>query len=95
MRRNHAPVTDPVPGDTVPGFEDDEDLSCASSDHHFPSVPDPASDVPSHPSIPLDDLPSRSRTKHVKRLSGPATAFPFSAPKVPVIPKSAAVPFRK
>ena len=46
-------------------------------------------------SITFEDLPRRPRVKHVKRLSAPTTAFPFSAPKVPVIPKSASVSFSK
>lgn len=84
-----VPVTHPVPDDRspVPGSEDDKDLSCNSSDR-----PDPAS-VPSYQSITLDDLPRILRIKHVKRISAQATAFPSFAPKVPVTPKSAAVPF--
>ena len=76
---------DPVP---VTGSEDDGDLSSVSSDH-----PDPP--VPSYPSLTVDDVPRRPRTKHTKRLSSQPTAFPFSSPKVPVIPKSKSVSFRK
>ena len=85
-----APV--PVPVDSVPvpvtGFEDDGDLSSVSSDH--PDLP-----VPFYPSLTVDDIPRRPRTKHTKRLSTQPTAFPFSSPKVPVIPKSKSVSFRK
>ena len=87
-----APVpVDPVPVDPVPvtGSEDDGDLSSVSSDH-----PDPVP-VPSYPSLTVDDIPRRPRTKHTKRLSSQPTAFPFSSPKVPVIPKSKSVSFRK
>ena len=87
-----APVpVDPVPVDPVPvtGSEDDGDLSSVSSDH-----PDPVP-VPSYPSLTVDDIPRKARTKHTKRLSSQPTAFPFSSPKVPVIPKSKSVSFRK
>ena len=64
-----APVpVDPVPDDPVPvpvpftDSEDDGDLSFVSSDH--PDLP-----VPSYPSLTVDDIPRRSRTKHTKRLS--------------------------
>ena len=79
------PVPVPVP---VPGSEDDGDLSSVSSDH--PDLP-----VPCYPSLTVDDIPRRPRTKHTKRLSTQPTAFPFSSPKVPVIPKSKSVSFRK
>ena len=94
-----APVpVDPVPVDPVPvtGSEDDGDLSSVSSDH--PDPPAPAPDpvpVPSYPSLTLDDIPRRPRTKHTKRLSSQPPVFPFSSPKVPVIPKSKSVSFRK
>ena len=87
-----APVpVDPVPVDpvSVTGSEEDGDLSSVSSDH-----PDPVP-VPSYPSLTVDDIPRRPRTKHTKRLSSQPTAFPFSSPKVPVIPKSKSVSFRK
>ena len=87
-----APVpVDPVPVDPVPvtGSENDGDLSSVSSDH-----PD-RGPVPSYPSLTVDDIPRRPRTKHTKRLSSQPTAFPFSSPKVPVIPKSKSVSFRK
>ena len=87
-----APAPVPVPVDPVPvpvtGSEDDGDLSSVSSDH--PDLP-----VPSYPSLTVDDIPRRPRTKHTKRLSTQPTAFPFSSPKVPVIPKSKSVSFRK
>ena len=93
---------DPVPDDPVPdpllvpvpvtGSEEDGDLSSVSSDH--PDPPDPVL-VPSHPSLTVDDIPRRPRTKHTKRLSTQPTPFPFSSPKVPVIPKSKYVSFRK
>ena len=92
-----APVpVDPVPVDPVPvtGSEDDGDLSSVSSDHPDPPAPDPVP-VPSYPSLTVDDIPRRPRTKHTKRLSSQPTAFPFSSPKVPVIPKSKSVSFRK
>lgn len=79
----------------VPDPEDVEDLSSIPTDCPELSAPDPFSDVPSYPSITFEDLPRRPRVKHVKRLSAPTTAFPFSAPKVPVIPKSASVSFSK
>ena len=87
---------DPVPVDPVPvtASEDDEDLSSVSSDHPDPPAHDPVP-VPSYPSLTVDDIPRRSRTKHTKRLSSQPTAFPFSSPKVPVIPKSKSVSFRK
>ena len=96
-----APVpVDPVPVDPGPvtGSEDDGDLSAVSSDHPDPPAPAPAPDsvpVPSYPSLTVDDIPRRPRTKHTKRLSSQPTAFPFSSPKVPVIPKSKSVSFRK
>ena len=85
-----APVpVDPVPVDPVPvtGSEDDGDLSSVSSDHPDPAAAaaDPVP-VPSYPSLTVDDIPRRRRTKHAKRLSSQPTAFPFSSPKVPVIP---------
>jgi len=94
-----VPVPVPVPVDPVPddpdpvpvpvsGSEDDGDLPSVSLDH-----PDPP--VPSYPSLTVDDIPRRPRTKHTKRLSTQPTAFPFSSPKVPVIPKSKSVSFRK
>ena len=99
-----APVPDPVPipvdpvpddSDPVPvpatGSGDDGDLSAVSSDHPDPPAPDP---VPV-PSLIVDDILCRPRTKHTKRLSTQSTAFPFSAPKVPVIPRSKSVFFRK
>ena len=77
-------VPDPVPDDSDPvpatGSGEDGDLSSVSSDH-----PDP---VPSYPSLTVDDVPRRPRTKHTKRLSTQPTAFPFSSPKVPVLPRS-------
>ena len=96
-----APVpVDPVPVDPVPvtGSEDDGDLSSVSSDHPDPPAPAPAPDpvpVPSYPSLTVDDIPRRPRTKHTKRLSSQPTAFPFSSPKVPVIPTSKSVSFCK
>ena len=93
---------DPVPDDPVPdpllvpvpvtGSEEDGELSSVSSDH--PDPPDPAL-VPSYPSLTVDDIPRRPRIKHTKRLSTHPTAFPFSSPKVPVIPKSKNVSFCK
>ncbi|KAK2556475.1 hypothetical protein P5673_021365 [Acropora cervicornis] len=90
---------DPVPDDSVPvdpvpatGSGDDGDLSSVSSDHPDPPAPDP---IPSYPSLTVDDIPRRPRTKHTKRLSTQPTAFPFSSPKVPVIPRSKSVSFRK
>ena len=97
-----APVpVDPVPVDPVPvpvtGSEDDGDLSSVSSDHPAPApAPDPVPvPVPSYPSLTVDDVPRRPRTKHTKRLSTQPTAFPFSSPKVPVLPRSKPVSFRK
>ena len=85
-----VPEPDPEPDpDPVTGSEDDGDLSSVSSDH-----PDPVPD-PSYPSLTVDDIPRRPRTKHTKRLSTQPTASPFSSPKVPVIPKSKSVSFRK
>ena len=79
------PVADPVPVPVpVIGSEDDGDLSSVSSDHP----------VPSYPSLTFEDVPRRPRTKHTKRLAQP-TVFPFSSPKVPVLPKSKSVSFRK
>ena len=79
----------PVPDNSVPvpatGSRDDGDLSSVSSDH-------PA---PSYMSLTVDDIPRRPRTKHTKRLSTQSTTFPFSAPKLPVIPRSKSVSFRK
>ena len=95
-----VPVPDPVPDDSVPvpvpatGSGDDGDLSSVSSDHPDPPAPDPVR-VPSYPSLTVDDIPRRPRAKHTKRLSTQSTAFPFSAPKVPVIPRSKSVSFRK
>ena len=91
---------DPVPDDSVPvpatGSGDDGDLSSVSSDHPDPPAPDPVpGPVPSYPSLTVDDIPRRPRTKHTKLLSTQSTAFPFSAPKVPVIPRSKSVSFRK
>ena len=88
------PEPEPVPVDPVPvtASEDDGDLSSVSSDH--PDPPDPVP-VPSYPSLTVDDIPRRPRAKHTKRLSSQPTAFPFSSPKVPVIPKSKSVSFRK
>ena len=84
---------DPVPYVPVPnpvtGSEDDGDLSSGCSDH-----PDPVPG-PSYPSLTVDDIPRRPCTKHIKRLSTQPTAFPFSSPKVPVIPKSKSVSFRE
>ena len=64
------------------------------------SAPAPAPDpvpvpVPSYPSLTVDDVPRRPRTKHTKRLSTQPTAFPFSSPKVLVLPRSKSVSFRK
>ena len=92
-----APVPDPVPipVDPVPatGSGDNRDLSSVSSNHPAPDpVPVP---VPSYPSLTVHDIPRRPRTKQSKRLSTQSTAFPFSAPKVPVIPRSKSVSFRK
>ena len=91
-------VPDPVPDDSDPvpatGSRDDGDLSTVSSDHPDPPAPDPVL-VLSYPPLTVDDIPRRPRTKHTKRLSTQSTAFPFSAPKVPVIPKSKSVSFRK
>ena len=83
--------SDPVPDDSVPstGSWDDGDLSSVSSDH--PDPPAPAPDpvpVPSYPSLTVDEVPRRPRTKHTKRLSTQPTAFPFSSPKVPVLLRS-------
>ena len=93
---------DPVPDDSVPatGSGDDGDLSSVSSDHPDPPAPDPVPvpvpvPVPSYPSLTVDDVPRRPRTKHTKRLSTQPTAFPFSSPKVPVLPRSKPVSFRK
>ena len=93
-------VPDPVPDDSdlVPatGSGDDGDLSSVSSDHPDPPSPDPVPvPVPSYPSLTVDDVPRRPRTKHTKRLSTQPTAFPFSSPKVPVLPRSKPVSFRK
>ena len=79
------------------GGKDDGDLSSFSSDHPAPApapapVPVP---VQSYPSLTVDDVPRRPRTKHTKRLSTQPTAFPFSSPKVPVLPRSKPVSFRK
>ena len=78
-----APVPVPVP---VTCSEDDGDLSSVSSDH--PDLP-----VPSYPSLTVDDIPRRPRTKHIKRFSTQPTAFPFSSLKVPAIPMSKSVSF--
>ena len=86
-----VPVPDPVP---VTGSEDDGDLSSVFSDHPDPPAPDPVPGL-HYPSLTVDDIPRRPRTKHTKRLSTQPTAFPFSSPKVPVIPKSKSVSFRK
>ena len=97
---NSVPVhDDPVPDpDLVPvpvtGSEDDGDMSSVSSGHPDPPAPDPVP-VPSYPSITVADIPRRPRTKHTKRLTIQPTAFPSSSPKVPLIPKSKAVSFRK
>ena len=98
-----APAPDPVPipVDPVPvpvpvpatGSGDNRDLSSVSSDHPAPD-PNPVP-VPSYPSLTVDDIPRRPRTKQSKRLSTQSTAFPFSTPKVPVIPRSKSVSFRK
>ena len=95
-------VLDPVPDDSDPvpstGSGDDGDLSSVSSDYPDPPAPDPDPDpvpVPSYPSLTVDDVPRRPRTKHTKRLSTQPTAFPFSSPKVPVLPRSKPVSFRK
>ena len=93
-------VPDPVPDDSVPvpatGSGDDGDLSSVSSDHPDPPAPDPVPvPAPSYPSLTVDDVPRRPRTKHTKRLSTQPTAFPFSSPKVPVLPSSKPVSFRK
>ena len=88
------PISDvfaPLDSAAVPDPEDIEDLSSVSSDCPALSAPDPVSDVSSYPSITFEDLPRRPRVKHVKRLSAPTTAFPFSDPKISVIPKSASV----
>ena len=89
---------DPVPDDSVPvpatSSGDDGDLSSVSSDHPDRPASDPVP-VPSYPSLTVDDIPRRPRTKHTKRLSTQSTAFPFSAPRVPVIPRSKSVSFRK
>ena len=84
-------VPDPVP---ATGPEDDGDMSSVSSDYPDPPVPDPVPVLP-YPSLTVEDIPRRPRTKHTKRLAQPTTAFPFSSPKVPVLPKSKAVSFRK
>ena len=86
-----VPVHDPVP---VTGSEDDGDLFSVSSDHPDPPAPDPVPG-PSYPSLTIDDSPRRPRTKHTKRLLTQPTAFPFSSPKVPVIPKPKSVSYRK
>ena len=99
---------DPVPDpDLVPvpgtGSEDDGDMSSVSSDHPDLPAPDPVPDppapdsvpVPSYPSITVADIPGRPRTKYMKRPTVQPTAFPFSSPKVPLIPKSKAVSFHK
>ena len=90
------PVPDaPVPvHDPVPGSKDDGDLFSVSSDHPDPPAPDPVPG-PSYPSLTIDDSPCRPRTKHTKRLLTQPTAFPFSSPKVPVIPKPKSVSFCK
>ena len=80
-----------VSSDPVTGSKDDGDLSSVSSDHPDPPNPDPVP-APSYPSLTVDDIP---RTKHPKLLSSQPTAFPFSSPRVPVIPKSKSVSFRK
>ena len=87
------PDPDPVPVPAT-GSEDDGDMSSVSSDHPDPPVPDPVPVLP-YPSLTFEDIPRRPRTKHTKRLAQPTTAFPFSSPKVPVLPKSKAVSFRK
>ena len=88
-----SPSSVPVPV-PVTGSEDDGELSSVSLDHPDPPAPDPVPG-PSYPSLTVDDIPRRPRTKHIKRLSTQPTAFPFSSPKVPVIPKSKSVSFRK
>ena len=90
----------PVPDDSVPatGSGDDGDLSSVSSDHPDPPAPDPVPvpvPVPVYPSLTVDDVPRRPRTKHTKRLSSQSSAFPFSSPKVPALPRSKPVSFRK
>ena len=98
-----VPVPDvPVPDDSVPatGSGDDGDLSSVSSDHPDPPAPDPVPvpvpvPAPVYPSLTVDDVPRRPRTKHPKRLSSQPSAFPFSSPKVPVLPRSKPVSFRK
>ena len=76
------PVLDPDPF-PVPfpatGSEDDGDMSSVSSDHPDPPVPDPDPVLP-YPSLTVEDIPRRPRTKHTKRLAQPTTAFPFSSP---------------
>lgn len=83
-----SPSSFPVDPDPDPvaaiGFEDNVDLCSVSSDH--PDL--------SYPSLTVEHIPCRPRTKHTKRLAQP-TAFPFSSPKVPVLPKSKAVLFCK
>ena len=88
-----VPVLDPDPVPAT-GLEDDGDMSSVSSDHLDPPVPDPVPVLP-YPSLTVEDIPRRPRAKHTKRLVQPTTAFLFSSPKVPVIPKSKAVSFRK
>ena len=61
-------------------------MSSVSLDHPDPPVPAPVPVLP-YPSLTVEDIPSRPRTKHTKRLAQ-STAFPFTLPKVPVIPKS-------
>ena len=83
-----VPDPDPVP---ATGSGDDGDSSSVSSDHRVPgSVP-----VPAYPSLTVDDVPRRPCANHTKRLSTQPTAFPFSLPKVPVLPRSKPVSFRK
>ena len=81
----------PVPVDPVPVPDDSDPVS---SDHPDRPASDPVP-VPSYPSLTVDDIPRRPRTKHTKRLLTQSTAFPFSAPRVPVIPRSKSVSFRK
>ena len=96
------PVPVPVPDDPAPAPDPDPDpvpvpatgSEDVSSDHPDPPVPDPVPVLP-YPSLTFEDIPRRPRTKHTKRLAQPTTAFPFSSPKNPVLPKSKAVSFRK
>ena len=81
-----VPVPVPVPDDPVcapdpvlvpaTGSEDNGDMSSVSSDHPDPPVPDPVPVLP-YPSLTVEDIPRRPRTKHNKRLAQPTTAFPF------------------